>query len=374
MAFENYAYDPGNPDKKFPLLPCDQVSKKIALELYFAMLRIRRCEEALIREYHPADEMRCPIHFCVGQEAVSAALSLLIKKEEYVYSHHRSHGYYFAKGAPMNALFGELYGKETGANGGKAGSQDISMVSSNFYSGAILAGAIPIAAGTAVALKKKKKPLCAVSGFGEGATDEGVFWEAMNYVAANKLPVVFLCENNRYATYSPQDKRSAQCNIAERVSTFGIRSQTIFGNDVIAAYLAIKDALERARAGNGPSFIEAFTYRWNAHVGPEDDTSIGYRPAAELEFWKANCPIVLFEQRLKERGLIDAAKIGDMTKDIDAEIDAAFKFAKSSAFPKVDDFDKCNLSGKSPLADKLLEDQTNSAFNENQAELIPAPY
>src|SRR5438034_9684834 len=142
------------------------------------MLRLRMCEEALAREYHPADEMRCPIHFCIGQEAVPAALSQLIRKDDLLFSHHRSHGYYFAKGAPMRELFAEIYGKETGANGGRAGSQDISHTGSGFYSGAILAGSVSIAVGAAYGLKFRKTARIAVSGFGEGATDEGAFWEA----------------------------------------------------------------------------------------------------------------------------------------------------------------------------------------------------
>src|SRR6266850_4510653 len=141
-----------------------------AKSLHRFMLRLRQCEEALAREYHPADEMRCPVHFCVGQEAVPAALALLLKDEDYLYCHHRSHGYYLAKKAPMPALFAELYGKSTGANAGLAGSQDISYAQNRFFSGAILAGATAIAAGTALALQIAKSGHVAVAGFGESAT------------------------------------------------------------------------------------------------------------------------------------------------------------------------------------------------------------
>src|SRR6202165_1527294 len=145
---------------------------EIAKRLYRFMLRLRMCEEPLARDYHPADEMRCPVHFCVGQEAVPAALSLLLKDEDYLYCHHRSHGYFLAKSAPMQALFAELYGKSTGANAGLAGSQDISYAQNRFFSGAILAGATAIAAGTALALQMAKGGHVAVAGFGESATDE----------------------------------------------------------------------------------------------------------------------------------------------------------------------------------------------------------
>src|SRR5207245_876061 len=156
--------------------------------------RLRLCEEALAREYHPADEMRCPVHFCVGQEAVPAALSLLLAPADYLFSHHRSHGYYLAKNAPMEALFAELYGKIAGANGGVAGSQDISYPERNFYSGAILSGATAISTGAALAFQYKKTNQVAVAGFGEAATDEGIFWETVNYAAVAKLPIVFVCE------------------------------------------------------------------------------------------------------------------------------------------------------------------------------------
>src|SRR5713101_4215317 len=138
------------------------------------MLRLRMCEEALAREYHPADEMRCPVHFCVGQEAAPAALSLLLRDDDYLYCHHRSHGYYLAKHAPMPALFAELYGKSTGANGGLAGSQDISFASRRFFSGAILAGATAISLGSAFAFQLRGTDQVAVAGFGESATDEGI--------------------------------------------------------------------------------------------------------------------------------------------------------------------------------------------------------
>ena len=151
----------------------------IATALYRFMLRLRRCEEQLAAEYHPADEMRCPVHFCIGQEAVPAALSLLLKVDDYLFCHHRSHGYYLAKNAPMEALFAELYGKATGANGGIAGSQDISSPPHNFFSGAILAGATAIAMGAALGFQLKGESNVAIAGFGESATDEGIFWETM---------------------------------------------------------------------------------------------------------------------------------------------------------------------------------------------------
>lgn len=337
--------------------------EEIARKLHAFMLRLRMCEEALAREYHPADEMRCPVHFCVGQEAVPAALSLLLGGEDYLFSHHRSHGYYLAKGAPMDALFAELYGKATGANAGLAGSQDISYPSEKFYSGAILAGAVAIAAGAGLGLKLQDETQVAVSGFGESATDEGIFWEAVNYAAVAKLPVVFVCENNNYSVFSPQLKRQALDNLNERVASFGVRSTGVFGNDVMSVYRAMARELDAARAGGGPAFIEAFTYRWSGHYGPASDDLVGYRDAEDLVAWKQNCPIALLEEAMEAAGILDAGEKQSVVSWAEKEIAASFAAAKSAPFPEAVDWTSLNYSSSSPLADELLVDLDASDFD-----------
>ena len=340
---------------------------EIAESLYRFMLRLRRCEDALAREYHPADEMRCPVHFCIGQEAVPAALSVLLSREDYLFSHHRSHGYYLAKGAPMPAMFAELYGKETGANGGRAGSQDISYPAVNFHSGAILAGATAIAMGAALGFQRRAEPRAAVTGFGESATDEGIFWETVGYAALRKLPVVFVCENNNYSVFSPQLKRQAKDNISERVATFGLRSVSLFGNDVTLVYRTLKSAIADARAGNGPCFIEAYTYRWSGHYGPASDDLVGYRSEEELKAWKDNCPIALLEEAMIAKNLLPDSRKEALLKEIDAEIAESFRFAKSSPFPKVREWASMNYASSSPVADALLADVEVEAFDADQA-------
>src|ERR1022692_3775793 len=323
-------------------------SKETVLALYRQMLRLRCTEKALIDEYHPADEMRCPIHFCIGQEAVPAALSLLAGRQDLLFSHHRSHGYYFAKGAPMRELFAEIYGKETGANGGRAGSQDISHTDSGFYSGAILAGAVGIAVGAAFGFKYRRSKQISISGFGEGATDEGAFWEAMNYAGKQQLPILFVIENNRYATFSDQLKRQAADNICERVRTFGVRATRIFGNDVVKVYDTLRAEIEALRQGDGPSLVEAYTYRWNSHVGPEDDGVNNYRPAAEMSFWKENCPIKLLEEKLRDAAQLTDALKDRMVADIAAEIAENFRFAQESPFPADINWEDANWTSASP--------------------------
>ena len=339
---------------------------EIVRELHRFMLRLRMCEEALAQEYHPADEMRCPVHFCVGQEAVPAALSVLLSDDDYLFSHHRSHGYFLAKKAPMEALFAELYGKGTGANGGLAGSQDISFPSRRFYSGAILAGATAIAIGAGLAFKLRGAKQVAVAGFGESATDEGVFWEAINYAAVAKLPVVFVCENNNFSVFSPQLKRQALDNLSERVATFGLRSRAVFGNDVMDVYRALEEEIARARAGEGPAFLEAYTYRWSGHYGPASDDLVGYRDAADLESWKRNCPIDLIEEAMRPKGLLEPEHRRELVGEMGSEIARCFELAKSSPFPAVRDWAPLNVSPDSPLADRLLAELDVADFDAHQ--------
>jgi pyruvate dehydrogenase E1 component alpha subunit len=301
-------------------------------------------------------------------------LSLLLCPEDYAFSHHRSHGYFLAKNAPMKSLFAEIYGRTTGANGGLAGSQDISLPSSNFYSGAILAGAIAISVGAALGSSLKNKPSVTVAGFGEAASEEGIFTETINLAAIRKLPIVFVCENNRYSVHSHHLKRQPADNLCERVAAFGIESRALFGNDVIAVHAALAEALTYARDEHGPFFIEAYTYRWHGHVGPEDDDVLGYRPQSELEFWKANCPIVLLEEQMAASGLLVPGAKEEIISAIDAEIADAFSFAKGSPFPGSSDWHDLNYSTSSPLADRLLVDVESAEFDQNQEMTIPRPY
>jgi TPP-dependent pyruvate/acetoin dehydrogenase alpha subunit len=350
------------------------VERSTLLKLLHQMLRLRRMEEALLAEYHPANEMRCPVHFCIGQEAVPAALSLVVDPEDYLFSHHRSHGYYFAKGAPLRELFSEIYGRETGANGGRAGSQDISHHASRFYSGAILSGAVSIAAGAAFGLQLNGSPNISISGFGEGATDEGAFWEAMNYAGAKKLPLLLVCENNRYATYSDQLKRQAADNIGERVATFGVRARRIFGNDVVKAWRTLKEEAGLIRSGHGPALVEAYTYRWNSHVGPEDDGANNYRDASEIQFWKNNCPVSLLEEKLFAGALLSTVDKKSLEEQVAAEIVENFQFAKQSSFPIGADWRAMNWDDSSPVADRLLGTHSLSSFDQYQAEAKLEPY
>ena len=337
-------------------------------KLYEFMLRLRMCEEALAKEYHPADEMKCPVHFCIGQESIPAALNLLMKKKDYLFSHHRSHGFFLAKRSPMKKLFAELYGKVGGANGGIAGSQDISYPENNFYSGAILAGSISIAVGTALANKLDKNNKVVFACFGESATDEGIFWEAINYSVLEKLPIIFVCENNNYSVFSPQSKRQSGISISMKVKSFGINTSQIFGNDVALAFLSIKDSIKKIK--KGPSFIEAFTSRWSGHYGPESDDFVNYRHTSDLSFYKKNCPIKILEKNYK----IDNKLKLNYQKIINNEIKNSFMYAKKSPFPKKINWENANFSNKNILSKKILKNIESKKIKKNLNLFQPKGY
>ena len=359
---------------RYKNLSLEGVEKSTAVELLRQALRLRRTEEALINEYHPANEMRCPVHFCIGQEAVPSALSQVVRPDDYVFSHHRSHGYFFGNNSPLRDLFAELYGKSTGASGGRAGSQDISHSSTRFFSGAILAGATSMGIGAAFGLQHLKSKDIVFCGFGEACTEEGAFWEGINLVAAKKLPIVLICENNRYSTFSDAYARLAKTNLSEKVEAFGLSAVQIFGNDTVLAYKTIAAAAERARRGEGPTFIEAFTYRWCSHVGPEDDGVNKYRTPEEIEFWKSNCPIALLQERLEESAWIDAPTLERFESEIAAEIADNFVFAKSSPFPVMTDWQAMNICLETPVADRLLGAGFEHDFDPAQADASLTSY
>ena len=326
-------------------------NKKILLKLLYEMKRLRLCEEEIEKEYHPADQMKCPVHLCVGQEAVPAALSQIIKKKDYLFSHHRTHGYFLSKGSKMRELFAEIYGKETGSSGGLSGSMDISSPKDNFFSGAILAGATSIATGVAMNLKmSKSKGNVVFAGLGDGATEEGIFWESLNYAGLQKLPIIFICENNNYSTFSPQKKRQSGSSISSRAKSFGVNSFQIFGSDVSAIYKALYKITKKVRKGTGPFLIEIFTYRFSSHVGTnQEEKHIIYRSKKEIIFWKKYDPISLLEKNLIKNKIINNVKIKKNNKKIKKEIHESFLFAKKSKFLKKINWDNLNHDRSSIL-------------------------
>ena len=303
--------------------------------LYEMMLRIRMVEEK-IAELYPEQEMRCPVHLCIGQEAVAAGVCANLSRDDYVLSGHRSHGHYLAKGGDLKAMMAELYGKATGCCQGKGGSMHLVDLSAGFLGATpIVASTIPIAVGVAFGSVMRGQQRVTVVFFGDAAVEEGVFHESVNFAVLKGLPVVFVCENNLYSVYSPLSIRQPEGReIFQLAKGHGVESFQDDGNDIIKVYTLARKAIRKARQGNGPTFLEFKTYRWREHCGPYYDNDLGYRTESEFQEWKQRCPIERLRERLLGDGLISSQDIEGMVKELQAEIEDAIVFAKESPFPE----------------------------------------
>lgn len=302
--------------------------------LYYDLVRVRRIEEALA-ELYKEQEMRTPTHFSVGQEAVAVGVCAALTTQDVIYSGHRCHAHYLAKGGNLGGLVAELYGRESGCARGRGGSVHLTDMSVGMVaSTAILAQTIPVAVGSALAFRMDGSPRVAVTFFGDGAVDEGVFYESLNWAALKRLPVLFVCENNLYATHAPVWVRQPKgTGIHRRARAFGVPSEKIDGNDVFAVYRSARRAVERCRNGQGPTLLECLTYRWLEHVGPLDDTDRGYRSRRELEAWKRRDPVKRAARRLAGLGVLSPAAIREFEGQIAEEIAKAVAEGKQAPWP-----------------------------------------
>jgi pyruvate dehydrogenase E1 component alpha subunit len=305
-------------------------------QLYYSMLRIRMVEEK-IAELYPEQEMRCPVHLSIGQEAVAVGACAALSKNDYVLSTHRSHAHYLAKGGDLKAMLSELYGKVTGCCQGKGGSMLLVDISAGFLGAVPVVGStIPIAVGTAFGSVMQNDLRVSLVFFGEGATEEGVFHESINFASLHRLPIVFVCENNFFSVYSPLSVRQPPSReIFELARGHGVESYQGDGNDVEAVHSLTTEAVNRAREGDGPTFLEFKTYRWREHCGPYYDNDLGYRTESEFLEWKQRDPIQSFQNRLLEDdGILSHQDITDMISKLEIEIDEAFTYAQESPFPE----------------------------------------
>lgn len=311
----------------------ENISSDIYLRMYKTMIKIRRFEESLI-EPLTRKEIVCPVHLYIGQEAVAAGVCANLRKEDWVFSTHRSHGHYIAKGGDVKALMAELYGKVTGCSKGRGGSMHLAYSAVGLPgSSAIVAGTIPLAVGTGLAFSMQKKDAVSVAFFGDGAVDEGAFYEALNFAGLKKLPVIFVCENNLYSTYMPLSSCLADVSIYKKADIFNMPGIRVDGNNVAEVFKVSKKAIENARHGKGPTLMECMTYRWLGHVGPNYDLDKGIRSKEELEYWMDRCPIKAFEEFLFKRGILSEMERIQIHENIEKEIKEAVNFAKESPFP-----------------------------------------
>ena len=309
------------------------INDDILLSLYTVMVKIRLLEDHIGRLV-ATGHIKTPCHLYIGQEAVAAGVCAHLNKQDTVFSTHRSHGHYLAKGGPLDQLVCEIFGKATGCCGGRGGSMHIANPSLGLPgSSAIVGGTIPLAVGSALGFSLQKKNNVAVAFFGDGATTEGIFYESLNFAALNKLPIVFVCENNFYSTHMHISKIQSVPQLYKIGELFNIPSRRISGYDVLEVYNAAETAIRHARRGEGPYFIEAVTYRWRGHVGPNWDLDKALRSREEVYFWVKNCTIKRFEVFLLQQGLLTKEKRRRIFRDLHSKIRKALKLAKESPYP-----------------------------------------
>jgi pyruvate dehydrogenase E1 component alpha subunit len=305
--------------------------------LYRAMLRIRRIEEEIERRYHQ-DQMKTPIHLVIGQEAAAVGCCAALRTTDLVYTSHRTHGAYLAKGGDLGRMLCEMHCRINGCVGSRGGSMHLIDKSIGMAgTSAIVGGAVPIATGAALAAKMKQEDRVVVVFLGDATTEEGVTAESLNFAALKKLPVIFFCENNFYSVQSPLVARQPQRNIRAWAEAHGMPAVSADGVNVLAVYDAVSSAVARARAGSGPTFVEAPVYRFRAHGGAGDDSKTGYRDEEERRSWEAVDPLPLFGEYLARTRKLAAETIQTMESDIASEIADAFDLALSSPNPTEDD-------------------------------------
>jgi len=304
------------------------VSDPNLARIYRTLQLIRRAEEEVARIY-PSDKIKSPVHLSIGQESVAVGVCDPLRPDDVVSGTYRSHAAYIAKGGDLAAMFAELYGKDSGCARGKGGSMHIvGMDQYILGTSAVVGTTVPIALGYALALKREGRQRVVAAFFGDGATEEGVFYESLNFAALHKLPVLFVCENNGYAIHTPLSKRWATPRLCERVATYGIPAHQVCDSDVLAIWNLASEAYSSIRGGSGPIFLECKTYRWREHVGPGEDYNAGYRTRDELRPWRENDQVPMIGARL------DPAEKARLDTEIEKEIAAAIDFAETSPFPE----------------------------------------
>jgi pyruvate dehydrogenase E1 component alpha subunit len=311
------------------------ISVDVQFDLHRRMVRIRLFEEAAGRL---AESNRLPgfLHLYVGEEAVAAGVCGALNDDDHITSTHRGHGHLVAKGGDFNRMMAELMGKATGYCKGKGGSMHISDTSLGMLGANGIVGAgSPIAVGAAFANRYRGRGQVAVAFFGDGSTNIGAFHEAANMACALHLPIVFACENNEYGEFTPRDKTMAITDIVDRAAGYGMPGVIVDGMDVIAVHEAAVEAVERARAGGGPSLIEAKTYRFYNHHGVQN-LGLKYRSDDEVAMWKQRDPIFTLEDRMIENRAATRDQFDAIWAELRADIDTAIAFADESPYPTPD--------------------------------------
>ena len=302
--------------------------------MFRTMVRIRRFEERVAQEFADGN-IPGSVHLYIGEEAVATGAIAHLKKEDYIMSTHRGHGHLIAKGGEPNKMMAEMFAKKTGYCLGKGGSMHISSLDIGILGAAGIVGSgIPIATGAALSAQMRGTDQVTLCFFGDGASNIGRFHEGINLASVWSLPVVFICENNLWAVSVPTSISLNTANIADRAAGYGIPGVVVDGMDALAVYEAAGEAVSRARNGQGPTLIEAKTYRYRGHFEGDSGT---YRPQEEIDRWLKRDPIDQYLKTLLEMKVLTKKQAEDIDKEAIAEMDEAIKFALESPFPELEE-------------------------------------
>lgn len=306
-------------------------------EFYRQMLLIRRFEEKCV-ELYSSEKIRGFLHLYIGEEAIAVGVMHALSAEDAVLATYREHGQALARGVSAKSIMAEMYGKAEGCSGGRGGSMHLFDAATRFYGGsAIVGGGLPLAVGMALADKMMKRNRVTVCLFGDGAVAEGEFHESLNLAALWKLPVLFVCENNRYAMGTALEFTESETNISEKAAAYRIAAHQVDGMDVVEVAEAAEKAVQEIRAGNGPVFLECLTYRFRAHSMFDAEL---YREKAEVEEWKKRDPLLTFRNNLEAMGHWSEINADELEDEIAAVIDEAVEFAENGTLEPIADLEK----------------------------------
>ena len=305
----------------------------ICRDAYFHMRLIRRFEERVI-ELVNANQIAGVTHEYIGEEAIAVGTCSMLGPNDVITSTHRGHGHIIAKGGDVRRMMAELFGRITGYNRGKGGSMHIADLSLGIYgANGIVAAGVPIAAGVAFASKIRRTGVVAVAYFGDGGANQGVLHETMNLAGIWKLPIIFVCENNQYAVTTPCSYATAGPGICERASAYGFPGRRVDGMDVEQVMVAARDAVARARAGEGPTLLECHAYRFQGHFTAERALQLTYRSSEEIERWQSLDPIARLASTLERRGILTAHERSAVDQQIERLLEEAVEYARESKWP-----------------------------------------
>lgn len=317
-----------------------KISKLQKINIYKKLSEIRIVEEKIADSYSQ-QEMRCPIHLSIGQEASAVGVCGSLKKNDIVYSSHRSHAHYIAKDCNIEKMIMELHGKAKGCVNGRGGSMHLQDINNNFFASIpIVSSAMGLAAGIALNLKRmKSKSICVVF-IGDGSCEEGIFHEVLNFIAIKQLPLLVVCENNFYSVYTNIKERQINYKFTRFAKSHNIKSSTIDGNDVIKIFNDMENITKYMRKYSKPYFLQLNTYRWREHCGPNYDNHIGYRSEKEFIKWRKKCPVKRMEIYLKKNKILSYDNIKKINDKLKKKIDLIFQKSINSNFPDPRNFNK----------------------------------